>query len=241
MPLNSTLDFKPLSIERLPWRRYLSVFLGAVVIWLLVAWVLSGHYIDWKIRQYLQDAHEVIDRDIADMATGLERNLSIFHGVPSIISRDDAIRRALQKNHSDARMRALDVTSRQAEWIRNPELNALSASLLQSVRNAPAFSVIWVMDAAGYCIASSNSVTSGGFVGVNYIDREYFTEAREGREGQQFAVGRVTRIPGLFFSAPVFDRDRLLGVVAVKVDLPYLSSWVNQSHAFISDNYDVVI
>ena len=97
------------------------------------------------------------------------------------------------------------------------------------------------MDDEGYCIASSNSVLRGGFVGVNYIDREYFKEAKEGREGRQFAVGRVTHIPGLFFSSPVFDGKKFLGVVAVKVDLPYLSSWVNQSHAFISDNFDVII
>ena len=113
--MSSTVDFRPLAFEPLPSRKYLYFFLVAVALWVGVAWVLSGRYVEWKSRQYLQEAHEVIEKDIADVATGLERNLSIFHGVPSVISRDEAIRRTLSRMPTNARARALDVSARQAE------------------------------------------------------------------------------------------------------------------------------
>jgi signal transduction histidine kinase/ActR/RegA family two-component response regulator len=104
-----------------------------------------------------------------------------------------------------------------------------------------ALSVIWVMNPEGDCLAASNFRAPDSFVGTNYRDRDYFREAQKGQFGQQFAVGRKTGIPGLFFSAPVEENGHVLGVIAGKVDLPVLANWISQSESFLTDRFGVVI
>src|SRR5688572_10873292 len=97
------------------------------------------------------------------------------------------------------------------------------------------------MNASGDCVAASNHAEPTSFVGTNYVDRNYFTSAQAGERGRQFAVGRVTKVPGLFFSAPVIADARFLGAVAVKNDLPRIASAINNPHAFVTDDQGVII
>ncbi|MDP2785065.1 MAG: EAL domain-containing protein [Sulfurimicrobium sp.] len=81
----------------------------------------------------------------------------------------------------------------------------------------------------------------GSPVGSNFADRVYFPLARAGQRGHQYAVGRTTNIPGLFYSSPVFDKGRFLGVVVVKRDITHLANWINQANAFIADANGVIV
>lgn len=72
-------------------------------------------------------------------------------------------------------------------------------------------------------------------------DRQYFQSAMGGQRGRQYAMGRVTNVPGLFFSAPVMAGERFLGVVTIKIDLPRLAPQINNPHAFITDENGVII
>jgi len=102
-------------------------------------------------------------------------------------------------------------------------------------------SAVWVMNAAGDCIAASNADEAGSFVGSSYADREYFRETKAGRPGHQFAWGRTSNVPGLYFAAPVVIDGRFVGTVAGKIVMPVLSFWANQADTFITDQYGVVI
>ena len=62
--------------------------------------------------------------------------------------------------------------------------------------------IIWLMNAAGDCVAASNFADRTSFVGTNYADRSYFQSARDGKRGRQYAMGRATNVPGLFFRHP---------------------------------------
>lgn len=54
-------------------------------------------------------------------------------------------------------------------------------------------------------------------------------------------MGKVSKIPGLYFSVPVSAEGRVVGVAAVKINVPVLAHWVRQADAFVTDEYGVVI
>lgn len=213
----------------------------AFLVCLALAWMLTGRHVDRKAEQTMAEADRKLQQDMTEIATGLQRNLNVYHGIPASIGRDETIRRLLATFPPEVRPSTLPHAERRAIWSQDPALAALSRSLAKHVQDIPAFSVLWVANAAGDTIAASNVSAAESFVGTNYADREYFLAARQGRLGRQFAVGRRTNIPGLFFSAPVLAGERFLGAVVAKIDLPYLVSWVNQKNAFITDRYGVII
>lgn len=101
--------------------------------------------------------------------------------------------------------------------------------------------VIWVLNSEGLCVSSSNAGSPESFVGTNYKDREYFLSAKAGRPGYQYAVGRKSNIPGLFFSSPILTpTGEFVGAVIVKIDLPAVS-WVDQFDAWVTDHHGVVM
>jgi diguanylate cyclase (GGDEF)-like protein len=119
-------------------------------------------------------------------------------------------------------------------------LNAVNRQLHAAVQDI-GVDIIWLLNASGDCVAASNAAEPMSFVGTNYADRNYFSSAQAGKPGRQYAVGRVTKVPGLFFSAPLMAEGRFVGVVAVKNDLPRLASAVNHPNAFVADDQGVII
>jgi diguanylate cyclase (GGDEF)-like protein/PAS domain S-box-containing protein len=101
--------------------------------------------------------------------------------------------------------------------------------------------LIYVINAAGDCVASSNADTPGTSIGTNYADRAYFGQIRAGHPGHQYAMGRTTKSPGLYFAYWVIDKGQFLGGVAVKRDISKLGYWTDQANAFISDSNGVII
>ncbi|WP_353116069.1 diguanylate cyclase [Nitratidesulfovibrio sp.] len=101
--------------------------------------------------------------------------------------------------------------------------------------------IAWLMDHSGTCIATSNYEAAESLLGTNYADRAYFIAAMSGERGRQFAVGRMSSIPGFFFASPVRQYGAVLGVVAVKTDLPTLSRRLRLDAAFITDEQGVVV
>lgn len=221
--------------------RFMTLVGVTLVLWAGACWIVAGEYVAWRAEESLAHAERDLAQSIDDMTLGIQRTLSVFHGIPSVIGRDRAVVDALLRHPDDRALAGLPRAERQARLAADPQLAALNRSLAGTVADISALSVIWVVNPAGEAIAASNGGRPDSFTGINFSDRTYFTEAMAGRFGHQFALGRVTNIPGLFFSAPVRDGDRIVGVVAIKIDIPYLASWVNQADAFLSDNYGVVI
>ncbi len=221
--------------------RFLRITAATLLACWVLTWVLTGQYVQRRADQALEQAVLKINSDMGDIATGLKQNLTVFHGIPAVISRDTTLRAQLSMPTAAASEPALTPAQKRTLWTQRAELAPLNDALADSARDIRAISVIWAMNLAGDCIAASNAKTPDSFVGINYADRQYFQSALQGSSGHQFAVGRVTGIPGLFFSAPVVDNGKVIGVVGAKIDLPHLASWVNQANAFITDAYGVII
>jgi two-component system C4-dicarboxylate transport sensor histidine kinase DctB len=78
---------------------------------------------------------------------------------------------------------------------------------------------IYLMDTAGQTLAASNWNTPLSFVGNNYRFRPYFHDALGGQTGRFYGIGVTTGEPGFFIAAPLRKGSKVVGVVAVKIDL----------------------
>ncbi|SCX23802.1 C4-dicarboxylate transport sensor protein DctB [Agrobacterium rosae] len=105
-------------------------------------------------------------------------------------------------------------------------------------------SVIYVADTNGVTIASSNWQTPESFVGSNYAFREYFKAAMDTGMAEHYALGNVSRKPGLYISRRVDGPDgRPLGVVIAKVEFNRLEAdWnIGRHPVYIVDSNGVVL
>ncbi|QXI38747.1 sensor histidine kinase [Pseudomonas xantholysinigenes] len=93
--------------------------------------------------------------------------------------------------------------------------------LLKDIAHQTGAEVMYLMDVSGNTLAASNWDKQDSFVGRNFSFRPYFIEAMEGRLGRFFGQGTTSAKRGYFFAAAVHDRERVIGVLVVKVDLDH--------------------
>lgn len=80
---------------------------------------------------------------------------------------------------------------------------------------------LFLINAQGDTIAASNWNREGSFVGENYAFRPYFQEAMATGQGQFYAIGVTTGVPGYFLSTRI-DADGARGVLVVKLNMQAL-------------------
>ena len=211
----------------------------AILLWVGGIWLIMQSVYARKGAEVYRQAREDAGMHLDTISTGIDRSLAIRSALPKLIANKVSIRNALQRMGPDVAASTQPFELRKQAWTNDPALAAIDGDL-DEVRSDMRLGVLWVVNAAGDCIAASNTANSERFIGTNYADREYFHEARSGRPGQQYAMGRVTNIPGLYFSAPVMENGRFTGAVVAKIDMTYLSVWINQADVFLTDKHDVV-
>lgn len=97
---------------------------------------------------------------------------------------------------------------------------------LKRITHSAGADVLFVMNAEGLTLASSNAGDPGSFVGQNYAFRPYFRSAIETGAGRYYAVGATTGKPGYFLASRIDGPQGPRGVAVVKVDLaPLASEW----------------
>lgn len=84
--------------------------------------------------------------------------------------------------------------------------------------------VLYVVNKDGMAIAASNADRPESFVGSSYGFREYFIGAMERGTAMQYALGTVSRRPGLYLTRRVDGPDGPLGVVVVKIEFDELEA-----------------
>ena len=94
-----------------------------------------------------------------------------------------------------------------------------ASRFLKIVRERSGAAAVYVLDAEGFTLASSNFDAPTSFVGKNYAFREYFKDAVQGREGRLYAVGVTSGAPGYYLSHPVRLSGEIVGAAVVKLDL----------------------
>lgn len=143
--------------------------------------------------------------------------------LPLVLSRDRDLIEALEKG--GATLERLDIK-------------------LEGLIEGTQASVIYLTNLDGVTIASSNWRTPESFVGSNYAFRDYFKRALVEGRAEHYALGNVSRKPGLYISRRVDGPDgNALGVVIAKVEFSRLEAdWnIGGRPVYIVDNNGVVL
>ena len=82
----------------------------------------------------------------------------------------------------------------------------------------------YVFDENGTVLAASNFYNELNFIDDDYSFRPYVLSAIKGDNGSFMAVGIKTRKRGFYFSAPVRENGNIIGGVALKVNIDFLST-----------------
>lgn len=114
---------------------------------------------------------------------------------------------------------------------------------LAEFANVSSLEAIYLMNLSGSVIASSNYNLPQSFMGQNYAFRPYFQNALSGNRGEFFGVGATTGRPGYFVSEPVFQNDKIIGVIAIKIDMSELQLLWEQGgeNVFVSNGDGIVV
>ncbi len=121
------------------------------------------------------------------------------------------------------------------------QISEINNILLKS-KHISSASEIYLLDETGLTLASSNWQNEGSFVGNNYGFRPYFTQAIDGLSGQYYAVGTRSNIRGYYFSEPIYDGQKIIGVLVLKAAIDELENIIkrNKQKLMILDNFGIV-
>jgi two-component system C4-dicarboxylate transport sensor histidine kinase DctB len=152
----------------------------------------------------------------------LRSELEKFRLVPTALAGDPAARAALA-DRDPAAIRSLD-----------RRLEQLSGSIHAAA--------IYLIGANGRTVAASNWNLPTSFVGSNYGFRAYFRDALAEGQHEQFALGTVSREPGLYIARRV-DAGAASGVIVLKVEFGAMEAdWAQSAEpAFVTDSRGIVL
>ncbi len=209
-----------INIRKLAATRYRAAcaLLAAALIAALCLWSVDRFM---RVRA-IEQAGTLARNDAAILAAGLQSELDKFNLVPLVLAEDPDVQRLLAGDRS-------------GRGVMNRRLETLA-----SQSNAAA---IYVMDRKGDTLAASNWRLSTSFVGSNYRFRDYFQAATREGAATQFALGTVSRRPGLYIARRVGPATNPAGIVAVKVEFDALeASWRDATDGvFVTDRDGVVL
>ena len=167
----------------------------------LLAWASYA----WLWQRQLDELHRTLDSRAELYAASIGGALNKYEFLPLAVAQSEAVAQLLEQPTA---ARVVDI----------------NAYLIDINRRAGAFAV-YVLDAQGTTLASSNWQDRSSYVGVNYGFRPYFKNAIAGGIGRFYGIGASTFEAGYFISQPVLRHGRIIGIVAAKVNL----DWIEQS------------
>jgi len=211
-----------------------------IVGWAAIAWMSADHYYDHLTSKLYQQETRLAEQQAENVAGNIDKSLQQLKGIPLVLARAEDVRWVSRRSGAYATPSTLPYEERKQRWTQDQALRELNQSLGVAAAHFRA-DVIWLVNAAGDCVAASNADKPDSFVGTNYADHEYFREALAGQGGQQYAVERASKVPGLYYSHPVVDQGRFLGAVVVKRNISNFSYWTDQASAFIADANGVIV
>ncbi len=209
--------------------------------WCLATWIFSDHYAKQREDTLIAREFQTAQSSADSISAGISRQITLVRGIPVVMALEPSLVQQLSTKFGPGVHRSPRSMAEQGKiWLAEPQLGQL-ARTLQDVVDRMGLSSLFVMNAAGDCVAEGHSANSNAFTGANYSDREYFTAAQKGLIGQQFAVGRVTSAYALFYSAPVISKNQFVGAVGTRIDLEKVSQLILEKESFITDENGVVV
>ncbi len=167
----------------------------------------------------VRDAHTTAQLQLAVLQSELDKQRS----APVILADDSDVIDALA---APAPARALQISKK-----------------LERLQAETKSAVIYLLNTKGVAISASNYALPTSFVGSDYSFRDYFRDALVHGQAEQFALGTVSRRPGLYLAHRVEEADssnpkaHVWGVVVVKVEFDAMEqAWAHAGQTtFVTD------
>ncbi|MFB2551798.1 sensor histidine kinase [Ensifer soli] len=123
-----------------------------------------------------------------------------------------------------------------------PALDRLNRKL-ETLAAGTRAAVIYLVAMDGIAVSASNWRDEASFVGNDYGFRPYFRGALDDGTAEHFALGTVSRRPGLYLSQRIDGPDGPLGVVVVKVEFDDLEAeWASGGKpTYVVDGRGIVL
>ncbi|QWQ12872.1 sensor domain-containing diguanylate cyclase [Ralstonia pseudosolanacearum] len=209
-----------------------------------LCWFAAGMVADAmgarELRQTF-DARRQLAVQVADgMASQITADVALLRAVPLTLAEIESIPAGVARVDT-RRWNLMDEGLRLKEATAHPEVRAASTFL--SVANGNlGLDYTWVVDTRGYVVLASNAGRPGSFIGMQLALQPYMKAAMLGGLGEQFTVGPITGVPGLFFAAPIYDaQGRLVAAIGTKVNLSRLQHWVSHPTSLVADANGLII
>ncbi len=211
-----------------------------ILVWGAASWRGAEWLFQKRTARLIEREQEMVLSGAASVGANVGFTLAHMRSIPKVLARQPEIETILSRIGPEVQRTRLPLPQIRELLAKDPNLEK-AAKRLESIVAELDIDQIWIINAAGDCVASGGFAPESTATGVNYVDREYFLMAKREGFGRQFAVGRTTNTPGIFYSAAVVVDDRFLGVVAVKIDVSRLSRMVKDKNIFITDENGVII
>ncbi|MDO3526874.1 diguanylate cyclase [Ralstonia pseudosolanacearum] len=209
-----------------------------------LCWFAAGMVADAmgarELRQTF-DARRQLAEQVADgMASQITADVALLRAVPLTLAEIESIPAGVARVDT-RRWNLMDEGLRLKEATAHPEVRAASTFL--SVANGNlGLDYTWVVDTRGYVVLASNAGRPGSFIGMQLALQPYMKAAMLGGLGEQFTVGPITGVPGLFFAAPIYDaQGRLVAAIGTKLNLSRLQHWVSHPTSLVADANGLII
>lgn len=181
--------------------------LAALGLALVLAWVLLAQGGSWLAARHIRATIPQGENILRLAVSGLRGELARYERLPDLMSRAPVLSDALRPDASRVDIAAANL-------------------YLRHVTRMMGLSDAYIMTADGMTVAASNFDQDLSFIGQGFAYRPYFTQAMAGGQGRFFALGTTSGKRGYYFGAAVRDRGRILGVLALKVDVDAIEdSW----------------
>ena len=219
------------------------------VLIVLVCWFVAGMVADRMVQQELDAAlraqRQMSTSIVDNMAEVIASDLAMSRAIPATMAEMDVVQRALVQSQNYAANGEAAEPALRAALLKDPQMGTVS-DFLHDAQGFSGLDQIWLVNANGICVASSNSVNNPlaaerSFVGVDMRTRGYLTNALLGAFSEAYGVGRASGEPGIFIAAPVYADGLLVGAVVAKVGIARLRHWVAHAGTFVADENGVII
>src|ERR1700744_2928105 len=221
-------------------RRWALIVLMLMLAWTAAAWWLDTRHYRQRLDGIVQSATRQAIASEVLVEDGLRQGLAQLDGVAHMLTRLPAVRQAVTAAGPGRLLVGEPVPQLRSMLQAQPDLAALNDFLAASSEELGA-DLIYLLDDAGNCIASSDAGTQGSVIGQHLTDPTFFELTRVQHGARLFAVGKATGIPGMFFSASIYAEGRFVGAVVVKRNTRSLAAMVGHEGAFVVDSLGVVI
>lgn len=214
------------------------------VLWVLAV-AISTLWISGRLLTgTLADVSERAGRDATSMSTTVDR---LFHELTSIshVLANNRDLHAIVEHYNDLEKGFSDEPEQQRyrELMADRSIKRVGDRMTR-IRNELGYDLIYALDSRGIRVVASEWDRPMELLGTSLEDREYFQEAMKGKEGFMFGIGRTTRVPVFYFSAPILgEGDTPVGVVVVREDADAIGELLQDSRrtALMVDSAGMVV